>query len=96
MTTAQDQATIAQMLRRKRGDAFKTTVYRQLGVTAGQYESWESGMYVPADKFAPQLAEYLELPLEDIVMAMWRSRVREKSTLRALGLTTHRPLAVAA
>jgi transcriptional regulator with XRE-family HTH domain len=81
---------IAELLREARGTRTKAEIYRELGVGAGTYNTWEAGMYVPGDEFAEKLAELLERELGEIVWILYASRVRQADFPRSRDIPRYR------
>lgn len=97
MTTKEGTKTIAQLLRERRDGGPKAPIYRRFEVSPGTYDWWEAdGGYIPGDEHAKNLAEYLDLPLEEVVMTLYRDRLkRDNGGYRVVGLLTY-PLIQAA
>lgn len=84
MTTT-NTPTMAQLLRRARGDQSKRSTYKTLGVSAQTYELWEKGVYIPSDEYAQQLAEHLGMELKDVVWTLYRDRTRDAPIIHVMG-----------
>ena len=73
--TTEEAPSISELLKERRGKTPKAAVYRELGVAANTYNTWESGMYVPGDEYAEALAEYLDIELPRFVWFLYRDRL---------------------
>lgn len=77
MTTRQD-TTVADLLREKRGDAYKTVTADKLGVSRQMYAQWDDGYAVPGDEWAEVLAAYLGYNEDEMVLMLYRDRMRKR------------------
>lgn len=62
---------------RARGDDVAHLVDR-FGVAQPTISRWCSGDVIPSDQRAPALAAYLELPIEQVLNALYEGRMRRK------------------
>lgn len=77
MTTRQD-TTVAELLREKRGKAYKTVTADKLGVSRQMYAQWDDGYAVPGDEWAEVLAAYLGYDEEEMALMLYRDRMRKR------------------
>jgi hypothetical protein len=77
MTTAQETRNVGEALRnhRETNTLSKAAMYRALSVSAGTYDTWEGGVYIPGDEYAERIAEVLDLELQEVVWMLYRSRI---------------------
>lgn len=80
MTTTQTTATIAELLKKRRGDGYKSEAARTLGVSRQIYDTWETGHFIPGDEWAQSIATYLDRPLEEVVMRLYNDRAKKRDS----------------
>lgn len=96
--TTRNETPIGGLLTEKREDAeaSQTQIAARLGVSRNAYRAWETGHNIPGDEYATALAEYLEIPIKEVVWMLYRERTKRGRQApiihgMSLGRWTHRP-----
>lgn len=87
MTTAQDTRSIADLLREKRGNDYKSEAARDIGVSRQIYDAWETSHFIPGDEWAEPISIYLGIDLAEVVLRLYNDRARKLGDRTQLDIT---------